>query len=151
VSGPAPKPTRLRILEGNPSNRPLNDREPTPRQGEPDCPEWLIPEAQAEWARITVELGHMGLLSRADRAALAAYCQAWARWRQAEEAIGEGADGLTSSNKMGRNVSPEVQVSNKYLTLMKQYLAEFGLTPASRSKVQAPDNQGDDPFSDLGD
>ncbi len=33
--GPAPKPTALRILEGNPGKRPLNASEPRPRAGRP--------------------------------------------------------------------------------------------------------------------
>ena len=36
--GPAPKPSSLVLLEGNRSKRPLNTREPKPRQVRPKCP-----------------------------------------------------------------------------------------------------------------
>ena len=42
--GRKPKPTALKVLEGNPGKRPLNDHEPIPPKGELKCPSWLLPE-----------------------------------------------------------------------------------------------------------
>ena len=39
--GRKPKPTALKVLEGNPGKRPLNLYEPTPEGDLPECPEWL--------------------------------------------------------------------------------------------------------------
>src|SRR4051812_21548502 len=75
--GPAPKPTALRVLEGNRAKRPLR-REPKPRLGAPECPKELQGEARAEWQRIVPDLDQIGLLARADRAVLMSYCQTWA-------------------------------------------------------------------------
>ena len=36
---PAPIPTAIRIMEGNPGKRPLNGREPQPAAVEPRCPD----------------------------------------------------------------------------------------------------------------
>ena len=44
--GRKPKPTALKVLEGNPGKRPLNDHEPIPPKGELKCPSWLLPEAK---------------------------------------------------------------------------------------------------------
>jgi phage terminase small subunit len=77
MKGRKPTPTMLKVLSGNPGKRPLNEREPAAPQGVPEPPEWLDDEAKAEWARVTVDLAAMGLLSQADRPALAAYCTAW--------------------------------------------------------------------------
>src|SRR5688572_9415358 len=49
--GPAPRPTHLRVLDGNPSKRPLNGDEPMP-DGAPTCPTILDKEAKQEWKRI---------------------------------------------------------------------------------------------------
>src|SRR5687768_711635 len=84
MRGRKPKPTILKVLDGNPGKRPLNDREPQPPGGMPDRPDWLDAEAQAEWGRVTAELAMSGLLTVVDRAALAAYCTAWSRWVEAE-------------------------------------------------------------------
>ena len=40
--GPAPEPTALKILAGNPGKRKLPENEPQP-QGTPICPAWLSP------------------------------------------------------------------------------------------------------------
>src|SRR5262245_15207940 len=84
MRGRKPKPTVLKVLDGNPGKRPLNEREPVAPTDEPMAPDWLDDEAKAEWGRVVVELRAMGLLSSADRAALAAYCTCWSRWVQAE-------------------------------------------------------------------
>src|SRR5512146_3144589 len=84
LRGPTPKPTALKILEGNPGHRPLNPDEPMPTAGEPPCPPWLADEAKAEWDRIVPELSRLNVLTVIDGAALAAYCQAFARWAEAE-------------------------------------------------------------------
>ena len=53
----------------------------------PNCPAHLLPEARKEWKRITPELERYGLVSKLDRASLALYCQAWARWVWAERQL----------------------------------------------------------------
>jgi phage terminase small subunit len=80
MRGRKPKPTALKMFEGNPGKRALNRNEPKPPAETPDCPVHLDDEAQAEWNRITPELSTLGLIARIGRAALAAYCQAWSRW-----------------------------------------------------------------------
>src|SRR5262249_30285062 len=78
-------PTKLHILHGNPGHRPLNTNEPEPETSIPELPTILVGEALLEWHRITAELLQLGLVTKVDRAALAAYCQAWGRWVEAEE------------------------------------------------------------------
>ena len=48
-AGRKPKPTAMKELEGNPGKRKLNKKEPMPGKGMPDCPKWLLPDAQEEW------------------------------------------------------------------------------------------------------
>ena len=50
--GRKPKPTAIKVLEGNPGKRPLNKFEPAPEKKAPPCPEWLNGEAKAEWERL---------------------------------------------------------------------------------------------------
>ena len=45
--------------------------------------------AAAEWRRIAKTLQQHGVLTTIDRAALAAYCQGYARWVEAEEKLKE--------------------------------------------------------------
>jgi phage terminase small subunit len=72
-------PTALKLLAGNPGHRPLNQNEPKPELVAPTCPSHLSREAKREWRRIVPELEKLGLLTRIDRAALAAYATAYGR------------------------------------------------------------------------
>jgi len=76
MRGRRPKPTRLKVLTGNPGKRPMNTNEPKPEPTVPECPNELGPVARAEWDRLAAELGKLKILTALDRAALAAYCRA---------------------------------------------------------------------------
>lgn len=87
MAGRKPKPTALKVLEGDrgKGRRPLNEHEPIPPRGGVKCPSWLLPEAKKEWKRLAASLEAMGVLTMADLTAFAGYCQAYARWREAED------------------------------------------------------------------
>ena len=85
--GRPPIPTALKIRAGNPGKRPLPTDEPQPMPGRPRCPEWLDPAAKAKWRALVPELERLGLLTRLDGDALAAYCQAWAEVREATRTL----------------------------------------------------------------
>ena len=51
------------------------------------CPKWLEPEAKKEWRRLAKQMEAIGILTEVDMAAFAGYCQAYARWKEAEEFI----------------------------------------------------------------
>ncbi len=82
-----PKPTPLKLLAGTYRRDRATGREARPRPDLPPCPSHLNPAARREWRRTARDLYGLGLLTRIDRAALAAYCQAWGRWVEAEEAL----------------------------------------------------------------
>jgi P27 family predicted phage terminase small subunit len=146
MRGRKPKPTLLKVLDGNPGKRPLNDSEPVAPAGDPECPDWLDDEAKAEWHRIIPDLREMGLLSRADRPALAAYCTAWSRWVHAEEQVRKFGPIVKSPEKQFPMKSPYLCVADQALEIMRKMMVEFGLTPSSRSRIRVPDGgrQGDE-------
>lgn len=85
--GRKPKPTALKKLEGNPGKRPLNELEPLPQVTMLRCPNWLEPEARKEWRRLAPVLIGAGILTGADAVPFAGYCQAYARWKEAEQEV----------------------------------------------------------------
>lgn len=132
--GPPPKPSNIRLLEGNRGRLKINDREPKPPVAAPACPPWLDLEARAEWARVVPQLLALGILGQIDRADLAGYCATWSRWRATYLAIREL--GTTFTTPQGYVASrPEVIQEAKLLALLRLYAADFGMTPAARSKV----------------
>jgi phage terminase small subunit len=72
MCGRRPKPSRMKVLTGNPGKRPLNAAEPRPEPKIPDCPSELGPVARREWDRLAAELGSLRILTALDRAILAA-------------------------------------------------------------------------------
>ncbi|KAB2882704.1 MAG: phage terminase small subunit P27 family [Albidovulum sp.] len=134
MRGRKPNPAALRRLNGNPGKRGYNPAEPVPPQGLPDCPPHLSELARAEWHRIAATLHDMGVLTLVDRAVLAAYCQAWGRWVEAGEKLKETPVMLKTPSGYVQQ-SPWLSVANKQMELMGRYMAELGITPASRSRV----------------
>jgi P27 family predicted phage terminase small subunit len=136
MRGRKPTPTHLKLVKGNPGRRPLNDSEPAPRKMMPEPPDVLSADARDEWNRVAPELYRVGLLTSLDRSALAAYCQVYGRWVQAERGIAKG--GLLSETTKGNLIqNPLVGIANKAASDMVRYAAEFGMTPSARVRVGA--------------
>ncbi len=143
MAGRKPKPTALKKLEGNPGKRKLNTKEPMLGKGMPECPKWLLPEAKKEWDRLCVKLSEMGVLTEIDMAALAAYCQLYARWKEAQEHI--DFEGSTFETEKGyQQQTPWVGIANTNQKLMMQAASEFGLTPSASSRIMAASGVGKD-------
>ena len=141
MAGRKPKPTAVKKLEGNPGKRKLNTKEPNPGKGMPDCPAWLMPEAKTEWIRLSEKLNQMGVLTEIDRSVFAAYCQSYARWKEAQEHINSEGATYETENGMQRP-NPWVAICNTEQRLMMQAASEFGLTPSARSRIMAASGVG---------
>lgn len=148
MDGRKPIPTNLKVLAGNPGKRPLNDKEPKPKVQLPECPAHLVGEARREWKRMGQKLIEHRLVTELDGPALAGYCTAWAIYVAASAKLRRnGGISLTVKAPSGYPmVSPYLAIVNQALKQMRAFLTEFGLTPSSRSRVQAaePDDEGDD-------
>ena len=141
--GPSPQPTRLRVLRGNPGKRPINHNEPRPAATPtvPEPPEWLESYAKGKWREAAPPLHRMGLLSEVDLSFFAAYCQSYARWRAAEEWISENGGTIVLRDKDGnaRSVvrAPQAITAQAALADMNRFGSQFGLSPSSRTNIQA--------------
>jgi P27 family predicted phage terminase small subunit len=139
MRGRRPRPTRLKVLTGNPGKRPLNEHEPRPEASIPQCPPELGPAAQREWNRLVTELATLNLLTNLDRAALAAYCGSYALWAEAMEAI-QKYGAMVKSPSGYPMQSPYIAIANRQAEIMMRIASEFGFTPASRSRISLPSN-----------
>jgi P27 family predicted phage terminase small subunit len=148
MAGRKPKPTAVKKLEGNPGKRKLNTKEPVPGKGMPDCPKWLLPDAKEEWVRLSEKLNQMGVLTEVDRSAFAAYCQSYARWKEAQDHINSEGATYETENGMQRP-NPWVAICNTEQRLMMQAASEFGLTPSARSRIMAASGVGKDEEDEM--
>lgn len=154
MPGRRPKPTAIKELEGNPGHRPLNTLEPKPPRVAPEMPRGLTKAARREWAIIVPLLLELGVLSNVDGKALAAYCEAYGMWEWARKEIKKY--GLLIQTRYldhnGKLVlgdlkpNPAVNIAAAQLKLMKSFLIEFGLTPASRVKLKIEKKPQEDPM-----
>ena len=141
MRGRKPKPSKLKILHGNPGRRPLPKNEPKPEPGKPDPPAWFEPgsEAMQAWDDLSADLDLIGVLTKADRAALVALVEAYLDWREAcREVAKEGLSYASVSNKGGYSIRPQpaVAIRSDSWKRYKSMLSEFGMTPSSRTRVR---------------
>jgi P27 family predicted phage terminase small subunit len=143
MKGRKPKPNIIKIRQGNPGGRPLNDDEPEPEMPDecPEPPDHLNDIAKKEWKRIAPQLYNAGLLTYLDVPALSIYCNAYARWIEAEENI-ENDEKIKSTPKGYLMQNPHISIANKAIEQMKAFLIEFGMTPASRTRVKSERGKG---------
>jgi len=133
--GRRPKPTRWKLLTGNPGKRRLNPNEPQPEATIPDCPPELGPAARREWDRLVIDLAKLRMITNLDRAALAAYYGAFALWAEAMEQIQKY--GTVIKSPTGYPVQSPY-VANCQAEIIIEIAAEFGFAPVSRSRIAAP-------------
>lgn len=155
-------PANVHALHNNPSKKNLGallDETVRPPVEIPGMPSHLVEEAKREWRRISKHLEALGLISQIDRAALAAYCSAWGDYVWAElriaelngpRKIGDQALEADTTGERGRiwdtpsgykQISVPLQIRNRALEMMAKFLAEFGMSPAARTRVTASDPQ----------
>lgn len=134
--GPAPQPTALKKLRGNPGRRPLNPSEPAMTDQKPNCPVWLSDYAKTVWRRLSPSLFELGVLKYEDVFAFAAFCESVAVWKRAVEEL-QSVHLLTQEAESGwSGQRPEMFNYSAALNNMLSTGARFGLDPSSRSKLR---------------
>ena len=148
MRGRKPKPTRLKLLEGNPGRRPLNDLEPQPEAALLEPPAELPKIARDEWRRIAKKLYEIGMLSDLEQALLEAYCYSFAKWKNAlREMVGSKAVVVTKKGNIIQN--PWESIANKAYDQMIRALVELGLSYPSRSRIKVSPKKQKDVFADF--
>lgn len=143
--GPAPTPTE--ILETRGSWRAdINRNPPDAKPGRPRCPSWLDDVSKSIWKQLIPLLEDMGTLYACDVHALSLLCRTWSRWRQAEEFIMEKGEVYPIKDSKGKmrelRKFPQVAIASDTARMLNRMLAEFGLTPSARSRIELPTNPG---------
>ncbi len=149
--GRTAQPAALKLIKGrspgtDSGGRPVNQG-PAFKRLPPDAPSWLSDEAAAEWARVVPGLQRLELLKPEDRAGLAAYCEAWAIFREATETVQR--EGLTIEAKQGTLAHPAVAIARNAGREVRAWAAHFGLTPSTEQALArgADDGEDDNPFA----
>lgn len=150
--GPKPKPTNLKLIQGNPGKRALNKDEPKPRPIPPKCPSWLNKDAKRIWKELAPKLEPLGLLTEVDSLDFQNLCLAAAQLKQAQKVLDE--KGLimeveTRSGGIYYQQRPEVSIVHKNMELVNKLSAKFGLSPADRVGLGVKPKEEKDPFEEF--
>lgn len=128
-------PSKIHQLRGLPGKRPLNDLEPKPPEGMPECPQHLDDLAREEWARAGAILDDIGLMTGLDMAVLAGYCQSYSEWARATTEVQKL--GLVYKRADGTpGLNPYLRVSRESYDRMLKAAVLLGLSPSSRAGLK---------------
>ncbi len=160
--GPKPRPALTVVREGNPGKRKPKEgvKLPPDTPPEPNWSDWFPvtngrradengrarADARSAWRREVPVLAQQGLLATIDATVLADYCVTVARVSQCERDI--SINGVWVPGERGAQKNPSVTAANQYRQQLKFYIAELGLSPSSRTRLEGkgPDGEEDSPF-----
>ena len=151
--GPAPEPSIVKYIRGNPSKTALNPAEPTPDLLAVECPPpaWLEGAALEKWHEVAPVLAGMRVLTVADTETLARYCALWEQWKKNYDIVRKGADVLLLRDDAGAvrymQSTPYATQMTKLAEKLLRIEQEFGLTPSSRSQITIHASRDDDPLA----
>ena len=110
----------------------------------PEPPPFITGYAADEWWTTATELHRLGLLTKVDIPRSPAYCHAYGQWRMAAESLAkmqrERSDHerqIIKTKYGDAAMNPLVSIVRKHAGDVVRYAAEFGLTPAARSRITA--------------
>jgi P27 family predicted phage terminase small subunit len=133
--GRPPTPTSIKILRGNPGNRPLNGDEPAPPDADLSPPPCLDGVALEKWNEIAPLLAKMGVLSQADRSLLTRYCVLHEQWVVVSKHVRE--HGMTQLTSTGYSqITAEGTLFKSLPGDLLRIEQQFGMTPAARSTLK---------------
>lgn len=127
-----PKPTTLKLLQGNPGKRPLNLREPH-IGADLDAPPDFLTDAQAEHWRHAIAHCPPGMLKATDKATLANYCVHFQTFIDATTRMADAPMVICNKGRWCKN--PLLSIIAEASASMMRCCVELGFSPAARSKV----------------
>lgn len=146
--GPAPLPTKVKLLHGETRPSRLNLDEPKPPANAPVMPPDLDPAAQAVWERVLRDQAP-GVILAAHADVLRLYCEAVVRYGEASALLGKS--GLLLRGARGAEVvrNPLVAMVRDSGEQVRVLARELGLTPSSLSGVTAFRSPDQETTADL--
>ena len=136
MRGRKPKPTKLKIMSGEPNKNRINDQEPEAPPGRPVMPDGLDDVGRKAWDALCDSLDALGILSIVDHHALELYCHAYSGYRDAYDKSKQFGQILVIDGKPRRN--PAMTEVHQHRAEIMRMQAEFGLTPSARSRLVVP-------------
>lgn len=146
--GPAPTPTVIKKLRGNPGKRKLNEAEPRPGGRMPSAPRWMSLEGKQQWRKLAPRLHAAGLLTEVDGLGLAMLCEAVGQYVEGKEIVErEGAVAISDNGNVYQH--PAVALMKSARSEVLKWAREFGMTPASRTRISLEGAGEEESLADI--
>lgn len=131
------KPTALKLINGNPGKRPINEDEPQPNLVyDPQPPETLNELERVKWTEMVSKLSAARVLTEMDLDALEIYCREWCNYHAALRDIDRRGK-LVQTPTGGVMWNPSWTQYKHSQSVCRSIMAEFGMTPSTRTGVHA--------------
>ena len=157
-TGRPPKPTALKLLEGNPGQRKIDMDEVKPAADNIECPEWLQGSGREVWDRLAPKLQKLDLLTNIDVDFLAVFCKSLADFVRADEHLRTEGEVVVQGGKPIANYrtgeietiggqpipSPWISIQNKAAVNIAKFGGRFGLSPSDRVGLNVKLLEGED-------
>lgn len=141
MAGRKRTPTVIKELTGNPGKRALPKDEPKPTKELEFAPGWLDEGPLEHWSYVVNLFQSVpGVAKAPDQAAAVLMCQAIHDFVEANAELEEFGTYQTVTTKSGGDmvrIHPAVGVKKEAMSQILRICSEFGLTPASRTKLKA--------------
>lgn len=151
MRGKTPTPTTLKILRGNPGRRRLNSEEPSSPllKRMPPAPGFLDDEGKRVWSAEGRRFIKAGLLTALDLTMFGTWCIWYSKRDIASRAVNQSGLVVKAGGVGNPYISPYMSVISMCSKAMHQIEIEFGLSPASRTKVRSLNPAQRSLFSDF--
>lgn len=149
MAGRKKTPDHLKVVKGTDRPDRMNPNAPVASEGVAVAPELLSKRGAEIFAQLSGILDGMGIASPDDVHALTMAAQRLEQVEVLSTLVEDG--GYTYTTEAGlMKANPAVGQRSDAMRHAQSLLAEFGLTPAARSKVSAGKKAESNPFKDLG-
>lgn len=148
--GRPPKPTALKVIQGNAGKRKLDKNAPAPDAltQVPDPPAWFGPVAASIWRQVAPWLVQSKILTDTDLHNLELFAMAYQRWREAEDDVTRNGIVVMGAKQEIKN--PACTVANESARRISTFGAALGLDPAARARLKpGGETEEENPFFAL--
>ena len=133
--GPAPTPTKIKLLKGETRPVRLNAREPQPSRDLPKLPTDMEPAAKVVWQRVLRDMGSTGVITAADTDMFRAYCESVASYQAAGVLLSKSGP-LVRGQKGELVKNPLHQIVRDNRDAIRLLARELGLSPSARAGLR---------------
>lgn len=142
--GPKPLPTAVLAKRGS-WRQNENRCEPIPGRNMPPIPPNLTGIAKQLWELYEPMLWNMGVLTEIDGLAFEQLCKIYQQWKKYDDYLRRRGELIRIKDKKGRikdyKIHPYVRLRRDAQAQLDKCLANFGLSPSARSRINLDANR----------